>query len=101
MKGEPTLGDRAVGNTPMTQLTPLVLERKLDSRIWGGDPLGAWLGLAAAPPRLAESWQVYDQNRVVGGPLAGQTLAEVVARHGADLVGTRSFARYGADFPLL
>ena len=85
----------------MSVLPPLTLERRLDSRIWGGHTLGAWLGLADAPPQLAESWQVYEQNRVAGGPHAGRTLADVAHEHGADLVGTRSFARYGADFPLL
>jgi mannose-6-phosphate isomerase len=85
----------------MTNLPPLTLERKLDSRIWGGDTLGAWLGLEHPPAQLAESWQVYEHNRVVGGPFAGRTLADVTAEHGSLLVGTRSFERYGADFPLL
>ena len=83
------------------KLPPLRLERKLDSRIWGGDTLGAWLGLRDAPPQLAESWQVYEHNRVVGGPFGGRTLAEVTTEHGTALVGTHSFKRYGADFPLL
>jgi mannose-6-phosphate isomerase len=85
----------------MPDLPPLTLERRLDSRIWGGSALGPWLGLADAPPNLAESWQVYDQNRVIGGRFAGRTLADLVAERGAALVGTRSFERYGADFPLL
>jgi mannose-6-phosphate isomerase len=85
----------------MTNLPPLTLECKLDSRIWGGDTLGAWLGLEDPPAQLAESWQVYENNRVVGGPFAGRTLADVTAEYGALLVGTRSFERYGADFPLL
>jgi mannose-6-phosphate isomerase len=85
----------------MQDLPPLTLERKLDSRIWGGNTLGPWLGLPDAPPNLAESWQVYDQNRVLGGPFGGRTLADLVAEHGPELVGTRSFERYGADFPLL
>ena len=85
----------------MQSLPPLTLERRLDSRIWGGSTLGPWLGLADAPPNLAESWQVYEQNHILGGPHAGRSLAELVREYGADLVGTRSFARYGADFPLL
>ncbi|HEY0604404.1 MAG TPA: type I phosphomannose isomerase catalytic subunit [Herpetosiphonaceae bacterium] len=85
----------------MPHSPPLILERRLDSRIWGGDQLGSWLGLADAPPKLAESWQVYEQNRICGGPFAGQTLAEVVAEYGTAIVGTRSFACYGAEFPLL
>jgi mannose-6-phosphate isomerase len=85
----------------MTILPPLTLERRLDSRIWGGATLGGWLGMADAPAQLAESWQVYDQNRIAGSPFAGRTLADVTAEYGAALVGTHSFARYGADFPLL
>jgi mannose-6-phosphate isomerase len=79
----------------------LILERKLDSRIWGGDTLGAWLGLEYPPAQLAESWQVYEQNRILGGPFADRTLADVTAEHGALVVGSHSFKRYGADFPLL
>ena len=82
-------------------LTPLILERKLDSRLWGGDTLGGWLGLANAPAHLAESWQVYEHNLVAEGPFAGRTLADLARDHGAALVGTRPFARGGADFPLL
>jgi mannose-6-phosphate isomerase len=85
----------------MHRLPALTLERRLDSRIWGGSTLGAWLGLADAPPNLAESWQVYEQNQILGGPYAGRRLADLVLEYGADLVGTRSFERYGADFPLL
>lgn len=85
----------------MAKLEPLLLERKLDARIWGGHTMAAWLALENAPAQLAESWQVYEQNRVTNGAHAGQTLAEVTVEHGAELVGTRSFARYGADFPLL
>jgi mannose-6-phosphate isomerase len=85
----------------MHRLPPLTLERRLDSRIWGGSTLGPWLGLADAPPNLAESWQVYDQNRILGGPYDGRMLADLVAEQGAALVGARSFERYGAEFPLL
>ncbi len=85
----------------MTNLPPLILEQRLDSRLWGGSTLGPWLGLEDPPVNLAESWQVYEHNQIVDGPFAGQTLAEVAAKHGASLIGTRSFERYGADFPLL
>lgn len=85
----------------MTSLGPVLLERRLDSRIWGGHALGGWLGLENAPEQLAESWQVYEHNRITNGPNAGKTLAELVQQQGADVVGTRSFERYGADFPLL
>lgn len=85
----------------MTELPPLMLERKLDSRLWGGHTLGAWLGLERAPDHLAESWQVYEHNRVADGPHAGRTLADLAREYGAALLGERNFARGGADFPLL
>jgi mannose-6-phosphate isomerase len=44
---------------------------------------------------------VYDQNRVVDGPHAGRTLAELTKTFGAALIGTTPFERHGASFPLL
>ena len=82
-------------------LPPLVLEPRLDSRIWGGTYLAGWLHLEDAPAPLAEVWLVYAENRIVGGPLAGWTLAEATERYGAALVGTANFARTGSQFPLL
>jgi mannose-6-phosphate isomerase len=83
-------------------LYPLLTERKIVEPIWGGDRLAAWLDLASPrPDRLGETWQVYDTNPVINGPLAGRSIAELARSYGATLVGTRSFARYGADFPLL
>lgn len=81
---------------------PLRSERKIVEPIWGGQRLAAWLDLPEPrPARLGETWQVYDSNRVVNGPLAGHSLAELAAALGSELVGARSVARYGADLPLL
>ncbi len=83
-------------------LYPLLTERRLVQPIWGGTALTAWLNLAEPrPERLGETWQVYDQNAIVNGALAGRTLGDVSQEYGAALVGTRTVARYGADFPLL
>ncbi|NWF80999.1 MAG: class I mannose-6-phosphate isomerase [Chloroflexi bacterium] len=85
-----------------TYLPPLITERKLVEPIWGGTRLAAWLNLPEPrPARLGESWQVYDTNRVMGGPFAGTTLGELARAYGAALVGSRTVARYGADLPLL
>jgi mannose-6-phosphate isomerase len=80
---------------------PLALERRLDTRLWGGQRLNDLLGLEPPVAQLAEAWLVFDSNQIANGPLAGYSLAEATTRLGAALVGTRSFARYGADFPLL
>lgn len=75
--------------------------RRYESRLWGGTRMAAWLGVTDAPPAFAESWQVYNDNVVCTGTYTGQTLRAVVSDCGAQLVGARSFARYGNDFPLL
>lgn len=84
----------------MSPLGPIRTERRLVEPIWGGSRLAAWLGLPEPrPSSLGESWQVYEHNPVVGEP--GRTLADLTREHGAALVGARTVARYGADFPLL
>lgn len=86
----------------MSILTPLRTEPRIVEPIWGGTRLAAWLALPEPrPARLGETWQVFDTNVVAEGPFAGRTLAELVAEHGAALVGTITTRRYGADFPLL
>ena len=83
-------------------LYPLLLERHLDSRLWGGQKLAPFLNLPKPyPQRIAESWQVFDTNRILNGPLKGVTLAEATRKYGKKLVGTISPTRYGADLPLL
>ncbi|MCS6887234.1 MAG: class I mannose-6-phosphate isomerase [Chloroflexus sp.] len=86
----------------MNGLYPILCEPRLVEPIWGGQRLAPWLELPPPhPERLGEIWLVFDSNRVSNGPLAGATIAEVARAYGAALVGTRSFARYGADLPLL
>lgn len=83
-------------------LYPLLTERRIVSPIWGGQRLAEWLELPEPrPTQLGETWQVFDTNVILNGPLAGQTLAQVTQQYGAQLVGTRTLERYGADFPLL
>jgi mannose-6-phosphate isomerase len=55
--------------------------------------------------RIAETWEVVDRPKdcsvAVNGPLAGQTLHELIERFGADLLGADITARFGTRFPLL
>ena len=71
-------------------LYPILTEPRLVSPLWGGTRLAAWLGVQADRPRVGESWQVYEENRITNGPLAGQTLREAAATLGAALLGTRT-----------
>lgn len=80
----------------------MVTERRIVQPIWGGTRLAAWLELPEPrPERIGETWQVYDTNAILNGPLAGRTLAQVTQQYAAELVGTRTVERYGRDFPLL
>lgn len=81
---------------------PLRLTRFLSPRLWGGPMLADFLGVDyQGEEPLGESWEVYEQNRVLNGPLAGETLGALATRLGESLVGSAAFARYGTSFPLL
>lgn len=83
-------------------LYPLITQPRLAQPLWGGTFLADWLDLPPPQPeRIGEVWLVYDTNPIVEGALAGQTLAQATRDYGAALVGERTIARYGADFPLL
>jgi mannose-6-phosphate isomerase len=70
-------------------LYPYVLHPKLAPAIWGGDALLSTYGKHAdvAPP-IGESWECWDDNRVVNGPLSGSTLAELRASLARELTGS-------------
>jgi mannose-6-phosphate isomerase len=87
----------------MPALYPLRFAPVFRRYLWGGRRLGAVLGKAIGPENdYAESWEIVDrgedQSRVLAGPLAGKTLAELVLQYGDEL-----FGRHGAQtrFPLL
>jgi mannose-6-phosphate isomerase len=87
----------------LASLYPFQFEPLLRRYIWGGRRLGTDLGKPLGDrDDYAESWEICDrgadQSRVINGPLAGQTLHQLVAHHGAELLG-----RYHPQprFPLL
>ncbi|MGN6562890.1 MAG: type I phosphomannose isomerase catalytic subunit [Thermomicrobiales bacterium] len=82
----------------MPGLSGLRLLPAYHERVWGGQRLRP--STAGATP-VGEAWIVYEENRVAGGPLAGQTLANVAARYGEALLGRVPLARTGTRFPLL
>ena len=73
-------------------------------RVWGGRALESAFGrkLPATTP-IGESWEIVDrteaQSVVVSGPLEGQTLRAVLAKHGADVMGPKWSAE--RPFPIL
>lgn len=70
------------------ELYPYVIEPKLTPAIWGGGALVASYGKNGdADAKIGESWECWDENRVRNGPLAGQRIADLRAKLGAQLLG--------------
>ncbi len=87
-------------------LYPLKFQPALKFYPYGGRRFVEVLELDLPRDRdIAELWAVADrgddQSTVVNGPLAGQTLREVMDAQPAELVGGEVHARYGDYFPLL
>ena len=84
----------------------LPLNPHLCETVWGGRGLGTHYD-KALPPNvpIGESWEVSafeDRPSVIAaGPLAGQSLADLVATYGADLLGQSVVQRCGTAFPML
>jgi len=87
-----------------TDLYPLRFEPRFQYRLWGGRELGAFMDadLPGSDP-IGEAWILSDRDdfssRIENGPLAGQTLTDLMRDHKADLLG-RQGARF-ERFPLL
>jgi mannose-6-phosphate isomerase len=72
-----------------------MIEPQYRERVWGGRQL------SAADPPIGEAWIAYGPSRVASGGPAGATIDELIALHGAKLVGAAVADGYGTRFPLL
>lgn len=85
---------------------PLTFAPRLKHYLWGGRRLEELFGRDLPEGVTAESWEVSgypaEPSVVVGGPLAGRELPDLVAEYGVELLGRRgaAAAERGA-FPLL
>lgn len=67
---------------------PYLLDPKLTTQVWGGDELVRIYGKHGDPQaRLGESWECWDADSVLNGTLTGETVADLRARLGAQLLG--------------
>jgi mannose-6-phosphate isomerase len=82
---------------PLLRFKPILREA-----LWGGRRLAELGKPLGSGEHYSESWEIVDhgaeQSQVVGGPLAGATLHDLVKRHGASLFGRHQDR---AQFPLL
>jgi mannose-6-phosphate isomerase len=81
---------------------PLLFRPVYKDYIWGGDRILRYFHRSAPAGIYAESWEVADHpdgmSVVVNGPLAGQTLREVLKQFGPQILGQN---RGHGPFPLL
>ncbi len=77
--------------SPLTQ--PLRFTPRFQDRVWGGHRLAKHFPELPTDTRLAEVWLLSGHPQgltaVATGPLAGQTLPDLIDRFGLDLLGTR------------
>lgn len=78
---------------------PYVLDPKLAPAIWGGDELVKAFGKRGDPnAKIGESWECWDADKVTDGALAGESVADLRARLGSQLLGNLDPAQI---FPVL
>lgn len=77
----------------------------LKSVLWGGERIVPYKQIESDQQKVGESWELSgvrgNESVVAEGPETGTTLSELIARHGAALLGKANAARFGAEFPLL
>lgn len=84
---------------PDEKLYPYVLQPKLAAAIWGGSDLIEKFGKYGDPDKTwGESWECWDSNVVLNGPLAGETVAQLRSRLGSQFLGDLDPSRI---FPIL
>jgi mannose-6-phosphate isomerase len=83
----------------VVMLYPYVLQPKLAAAIWGGSDLVEHFGKYGDPNQTwGESWECWDANVVLNGPLAGESVAQLRERLGAQFLGDLDPSRI---FPIL
>lgn len=82
------------------KLTPYLREV-----IWGGRRLESEFGKPPPGKPVGESHELSavpgSESSVADGPLAGQSLTDLIRTYGTELTGQGVVDRYGTDFPLL
>ena len=87
------------------KLYPLQFEPILKERIWGGTKLKTFLNKPITSNITGESWEIStvenDVSIVVNGSLKGKSLNELINEFPEAVLGTKVYAQFGKQFPLL
>jgi mannose-6-phosphate isomerase len=89
-----------------TTLYPLKFKTIYKDKIWGGQKIKTYLHKDFGNlPNCGETWEISgvksDVSIVDGGALNGESLADLLAQYGAQLVGEKVYSHFGNIFPLL
>jgi mannose-6-phosphate isomerase len=88
----------------MPELRPVVLRRKLLTKVWGGRNLADRLGMTLpAGEAIGESWELFDRDGESSAFRDGSDgdLGALLRKHDRELLGARVTPGYGGRFPLL
>ncbi|MDE7148424.1 MAG: mannose-6-phosphate isomerase, partial [Duncaniella sp.] len=84
---------------------PIHFAPYLKSVIWGGERIAPYKGITTDQTAIGESWELSavpgHVSVVDRGPLAGQSLTELIETYGDELTGADIYRRFGTAFPLL
>ena len=84
---------------------PIKFKPILQEKIWGGNKLRDLLNKDTTTDNVGESWEisgVKDNISIVdNGSEAGKSLNELISEYRSELVGDKTYQRFGEDFPLL
>ncbi len=87
-------------NLPILKFAPI-----FKSVIWGGTRIAEFKNIESQGDHVGESWELSpmkgNESVVSEGPFKGQSLPELMATRGREIMGERLFAKYGEHFPLL
>ena len=87
------------------KLYPLQFEPILKERIWGGTKLNTFLNKPITSNITGESWEIStvenDVSIVANGSLKGKSLKELINEFPEAVLGTKVYAQFGKQFPLL
>lgn len=87
------------------KLYPLQFDPILKERIWGGTKLKTYLNKPITSDITGESWEIStvenDVSVVANGDLKGKSLNDLINESPEAILGTKVYADFGKQFPLL
>ncbi|MCK4922331.1 MAG: class I mannose-6-phosphate isomerase [Bacteroidales bacterium] len=89
----------------MNSLYPLKFTPIISDKIWGGSKLKNILNKKEAGNKAGESWEISSVEGNISvvseGFLKGNNIQELIGIYMGDLVGDKTFEKFGTQFPLL